>query len=68
MMNSDHNIHMLVDCLKALAKKFDGPAASIDAAVFNASRLTRAYGTTTRKGTNTAERPYRRTDSYNPQA
>jgi hypothetical protein len=60
MMNSDHNIHMLVDCLKALAKKFDSPAATIDAAVFNASRLTRAYGSTTRKGKETPERPYRR--------
>jgi hypothetical protein len=66
MMNSDHNIHMLVDCLKALAKKFDCAVADIDCAVFNAARLTRAYGSTTRKGTNTAERPYRQNKLYAP--
>ncbi len=66
MMNSDHNIHMLVDCLKALAKKFNSPAADIDCAVFNAARLTRAYGTTTRKGTSTAERPFRKNRLLEP--
>jgi hypothetical protein len=60
MLNTSHNIHLLVDCLKALAAKFDYSAAKIDSAVFNAARLTRAYGSTTRKGTHTEERPYRR--------
>ena len=46
MLNTIHNIHLLVDCLKALAAKFDCAAAKIDSAVFNAARLTRAYGTT----------------------
>jgi hypothetical protein len=59
MMNTVDNIHLLVDCLKALAARFNGPAAEVDCAVFNAARLTRAYGTTTRKGTDAPERPYR---------
>ena len=57
--NSDHNVNLLGDCLKALSAKFSCAAAKIDCAVFNAARLTRAYGTTTRKGTDTPERPYR---------
>jgi hypothetical protein len=68
MGNNQHNIHMLVDCLKALAAKHNCAVADIDCAVFNASRLTRAYGTTTRKGTNTPERPFRRNRLLPPKA
>lgn len=49
----------VVDCLKALAKKFDTPGVEIDNSVFNAARLTRAYGSTTRKGVETPDRPFR---------
>ncbi len=66
MLNTVHNIHLLVDCLKALAEKFNCPAANIDCAVFNPARLTRAYGTTTRKGMNAEERPYRRNRLLEP--
>ena len=58
--NSDHNVNLLGDCLKALHSKFTCAAAKIDCAVYNAARLTRAYGTTTRKGDDTPERPWRR--------
>lgn len=66
LLNSAHNKNILIDCLKALAAKFDAPAAGIDASVFNPARLTRAYGTTTRKGTNTEERPYRQNKLFEP--
>jgi hypothetical protein len=59
MLNTDHNMNLLGDCLKALSSKFTCDAAKIDNAVFNAARLTRAYGTTTRKGTSTDDRPFR---------
>jgi hypothetical protein len=59
MLNMISNTHMLLDCLKVLSKKFNCEAAHIDDAVFNPARLTRAYGSTTRKGTNTPERLFR---------
>jgi hypothetical protein len=67
MLNTQNSIDMLVDVLKALAAKFNSDAAKIDDSVFNAARLTRFYGTTTRKGTGTTERPYRRNKIYPPQ-
>lgn len=60
LQNTPTNFHNEADCLKALKAKFDCEDANIDASVFNPARLTRAYGSTTRKGTNTPERPYRR--------
>jgi RecA/RadA recombinase len=60
MDNTVHNANMLLDVRKALAARFNCDEVKIDASVGNPSRLTRAYGTMTRKGTNTAERPYRR--------
>jgi hypothetical protein len=68
MMNTPHNVHLLVDCLKALAVRHDCTACHIDAGVFNPARLTRAYGSTTRKGTSTEERPYRGNRLYQPEA
>lgn len=66
MFNTQPSIDMLVDVLKALAAKFNSGAAKIDDSVFNAARLTRFYGTTTRKGTGTPDRPYRRNKIYPP--
>jgi len=57
--NTPATIMYIEDCLKALSKKFTCAAAEIDSGVFNPARLTRAYGTTTRKGTATEERPHR---------
>lgn len=48
------------DCLKTLDKKFSCAAAHVDPMVFNAARITRAYGTHTRKGNETPDRPFRR--------
>ena len=45
--------------LHALAARFDGGGVNIDRLVFNPSRLTKLYGTVSRKGTATPERPHR---------
>jgi hypothetical protein len=45
--------------LKALADKFSTDAVGIDAAVHDAARVTKAYGTLARKGPDTPERPHR---------
>lgn len=68
LLNTVHNKHLIVDCIKALKEKFECPAAKIDASVFNPARLTRAYGSTTRKGTSTEERPFRGNKLYEPVA
>jgi hypothetical protein len=66
MSNAPHNTNMLLDCIKALGNKFNCDACHIDASVSNPARLTRAYGTMTRKGTDTPERPYRRNRMLQP--
>jgi hypothetical protein len=58
--NTPFNVNLIADCLKALKLHFAAEVdADIDASVYNPARLTRAYGSTTRKGTDTPERPYR---------
>lgn len=64
--NTRRNVDLLLDCLRALAARFNCAACKIDDSVFNAARLTRAYGTTTRKGTHTSERPHRRNSPLMP--
>jgi hypothetical protein len=59
LQNTPTNYQNHGDVLKALKAKFDCSVANIDSTVYNPARLTRAYGSTTRKGTNTPERPYR---------
>jgi hypothetical protein len=46
--------------LAELSSRLSTASAKIDASVFNAARIVRCYGTTTRKGVATAERPHRR--------
>jgi len=46
--------------LKALSVRFSSDAVDVDTGVFNASRISKLYGTMTRKGRNTKERPHRR--------
>lgn len=45
--------------LLALDAKYSTATAKIDTAVFNPARICRLYGTTNRKGKNTADRPHR---------
>jgi putative DNA primase/helicase len=46
--------------LKTLAGMFDDELVKVDTSVYNAARITKLYGTLTCKGSNTDERPHRR--------
>ncbi len=56
--NCDDVKNVVHDCLIALGR-FDTSSASIDIAVYNAARIIRLYGTKTRKGIHSNERPHR---------
>lgn len=45
--------------LEALSKKYSSPTLKIDEKVFNPSRISKIYGTLTRKGANVPDRPHR---------
>lgn len=57
--NSKEITDLKRDVLKALASLYDNHSVGIDQVVFNASRITKAYGTWARKGDNTTDRPHR---------
>ena len=46
-------------CLEVIAKKMDSAEVKVDLKVFNPARIWKCYGTTARKGHNTADRPHR---------
>lgn len=45
--------------LAALSKAYTTPELKVDEKVFNSARISKVYGTLTRKGENTADRPHR---------
>jgi P4 family phage/plasmid primase-like protien len=45
--------------LRSAAKRFDTAAVTVDLSVFNAARISKLYGTVSRKGDSTIERPHR---------
>jgi putative DNA primase/helicase len=49
-------------CLGTLHQRFQDSTVSIDRSVFNAGRICKLYGTVTRKGDATADRPHRRAE------
>ena len=53
--NDDASTSLVKRFLEALALKFDGDGVEIDTKVFDAKRITRAYGSLNRKGTPTKE-------------
>ena len=57
---------LLESVLKALAARFDNPQVKIDQKVFNASRITKAYGTMACKGDSIPERPHRLSRMFEP--
>jgi hypothetical protein len=64
VLNDREHAELLSGCLQALAARFDDPEGAkprirVDKTVFNASRISKIYGTMVRKGDNTAERPHR---------
>lgn len=58
--NDTDSRDLLRDALKAIKAHFDSDTVSVDEKVFNASRITKCYGSVARKGDNTDERPHRR--------
>lgn len=58
--NNPESKKLVKAVLEALASEFDDDGSKVDAAVHNAARLVRLYGTTNAKGANTPERPHRR--------
>jgi hypothetical protein len=50
---------MVKRCLQALAGRFDDDQVKIDQKVFNPARIWKLYGTVSRKGDDTSERPHR---------
>ena len=57
--NTPENAAKAGEFLRRLAAKFDNDEVKIDTCVYNASRITKVVGTISRKGVETAERPYR---------
>jgi hypothetical protein len=57
--NNNETTQLFKQCLKAIAEQFGTEEVGIDTGVFNASRITKAYGSLAAKGVDTAERPHR---------
>lgn len=53
------------EVLITLGKVFDTPTVTVDPSVFNAARITKAYGSVVRKGDDTLERPHRQSRILN---
>src|SRR2546423_716170 len=58
--NDDTSKELVKQLLTALGNRFNNGTVKIDAAVFNAARITKLYGTIARKGDSTEDRPHRR--------
>ncbi|MDD3111735.1 MAG: hypothetical protein PHU26_05510, partial [Methanofollis liminatans] len=58
--NDDESKSLITRCLKAISAAFCGQGCDIDQTVFNAARISKLYGTPTRKGDSTQDRPHRR--------
>jgi hypothetical protein len=59
MPNNQKTKRLIESALHELARHFDNKMVKVDTVVFNASRITKVPGTIARKGSSTAERPYR---------
>ena len=60
MPNDEAATALVKSCLATLDTLFSDEKVSVDTANFNAARIWKLYGTVSRKGDNTPERPYRR--------
>ncbi|MDI6719904.1 MAG: hypothetical protein QMD46_09870 [Methanomicrobiales archaeon] len=58
--NTDENRDLVKRCLEVVAALHGDDTVSIDTAVCNAARIWKLYGTRSRKGDDTPERPHRR--------
>ncbi|MCE5297995.1 MAG: hypothetical protein LLF84_03495, partial [Methanoregulaceae archaeon] len=57
--NDDESTELVKGCLAVLDTLFSDGTVSVDAANFNAARIWKLYGTTSKKGDNTPSRPHR---------
>jgi hypothetical protein len=59
--NDDASRELVRRCLETLALRLGDQVVALDTSVYNAARLWRLYGTMSRKGDHTPDRPHRRT-------
>ena len=57
--NDEESKLLVQSLLNALAKRFSTDQVGVDTGVYNASRITKAYGTVARKGQDRPDRPHR---------
>jgi len=57
--NDEKSTQLVQEALRALDFKFSDSQVVVDAGVFNPARIWKLYGTVSRKGDHTAERPHR---------
>lgn len=57
--NDTESTALVKGALDALAAQFDDPVVTVDRSVFNAARITKAYGTTSTKGDHGPDAPWR---------
>jgi DNA-binding HxlR family transcriptional regulator len=57
--NDEVSKNLLKSCLNVLKGLFSDSFSDVDISVFNASRISKIYGTVARKGADTPERPHR---------
>lgn len=60
--NDAEATQLVKDCLTTLSQFFTDARSSVDIANHNASRIWKLYGTVSRKGDNTEDRPHRRSE------
>jgi hypothetical protein len=58
--NNEESRDLVKRCLETLDIMFSNSAVTVDTANFNAARIWKIYGTTSRKGDNTKDRPHRK--------
>ncbi|MBP1929152.1 hypothetical protein J2741_001699 [Methanolinea mesophila] len=58
--NDDPGRNLVKRCMEVLSALFSDGTSTIDTANYNAARIWKLYGTVSRKGDHTAERPHRR--------
>lgn len=59
LLNNEENRTLIERFLHTLDMLFSDGLADVDTTVFNAARITKLYGTFSRKGANTVDRPHR---------
>jgi hypothetical protein len=58
--NDEESTALVKRCLEVLDLLFSDPLVAVDTANFNAARIWKLYGTVSRKGDNTPDRPHRK--------